>query len=514
MKKRKGSSERRMSEARGTVKLEPVNIPPSDPVGPPAQAENRWLGVGLFLSAGAFALLLITAARGDLWFDELWSLSAALGAPDAWSIFGMRHDNNHLLNTLWLRMCGDQHDFRIYRGLSILCGALALPLISWIAFRKWGTRAAILALWFFGLSYPIVLLASEARGYAGAVLCGLAVYGLLQSCGGRLTVGRVALFPLITAAGLGFHGTFAFMIPALGIANVVSSSRGGCFGPKRLSQSAQLFALPLLVTAVWYFSFWRLIEIGGGPKAHLLDVVGEAASFALGLPVSPVWGLVSLGIVIVLCGFGAWLFRGSPEADDVFFPLLIIAIPAGILLIQQPEYLHFRYFIVCVPFLYLLIAGLVECGWKAGPVWLRVVIGIALLGTASLQVARIANLVDVHRGTYRAALADIWQASGNGTITVASDYDQNSDIMVAFYSPAPRPDKKLQYVRGNENLVRDTDWFLFQTQDNRQVMEPRILAPSGSTYLLYRDYPFEGVSGWRWILYRRVSEKNQHVTKM
>lgn len=508
MKKRKGLSKRQSSEARGAVTQNAVDIPRSDPVDPPARSGSRWLVAGLFLSAGAYAFLLIAAARGDLWFDELWSLSAALGAPDAWSIFGMRHDNNHLLNTLWLRMCGDQNDFRVYRGLSILCGTLALPLIGWMAFRKWGTRAALLSLWLFALSYPIVLLASEARGYAGAVLCALGAYGLLQSSGGSLTLGRVALFPVITAAGLGFHGTFAFMIPALGIANLVSSARGGSFGPKRLSQSAQIFALPLVITAIWYFSFWQKIEIGGGPKAHLLDVVGEAASFALGLPVGPVWGPVSLGIVVALCGFGAWIFRGSPGADDVFFPVLIIAIPAGILLIQQPEYLHFRYFIVCVPFLYLLISRLVECGWKAGPVWLRVVLGIALLGTASLQVARIAHLVDVHRGTYRTALADIWQASGNGTITVSSDYDQNNDIMVAFYSPPPQPNKKLQYVRDNEDLTNDTDWFLFQTQDNRQPMEPRLLTPSRTAYSLYRNYPFEGVSGWRWILYRRVSEKN------
>ena len=53
----------------------------------------------LVLSAG----LRLLAARGDLWLDELWSLSFArqMTSPlDVWT--AIHHDNNHPLNTLYL----------------------------------------------------------------------------------------------------------------------------------------------------------------------------------------------------------------------------------------------------------------------------------------------------------------------------------------------------------------------------------------------------------------------------
>ncbi|HEY1302347.1 MAG TPA: hypothetical protein VGF24_02280, partial [Vicinamibacterales bacterium] len=47
--------------------------------------------------------LRVIAARGDLWLDELWSLSFArqLDSPlQIWT--SIHHDNNHPLNTLYL----------------------------------------------------------------------------------------------------------------------------------------------------------------------------------------------------------------------------------------------------------------------------------------------------------------------------------------------------------------------------------------------------------------------------
>ena len=59
----------------------------------------------LLVIAGCAAILRLAAAANDLWFDEIWSLwLIASEAQAPWDLFrgGMRHDNNHLLNSLYL----------------------------------------------------------------------------------------------------------------------------------------------------------------------------------------------------------------------------------------------------------------------------------------------------------------------------------------------------------------------------------------------------------------------------
>ena len=61
------------------------------------------LGAPLVVAAG---LVRLAAASNEFWLDEVWSLFIALDAKSAWRLFTVRHDNNHILNTLYLRAIG------------------------------------------------------------------------------------------------------------------------------------------------------------------------------------------------------------------------------------------------------------------------------------------------------------------------------------------------------------------------------------------------------------------------
>ena len=78
--------------------------------------------------------LRLLAARGDLWLDELWSLSFArqMTSPlDVWT--AIHHDNNHPLNTLYLfvvvHLVGAHASPMLFRLLSLVSGAAMLVVL-------------------------------------------------------------------------------------------------------------------------------------------------------------------------------------------------------------------------------------------------------------------------------------------------------------------------------------------------------------------------------------------------
>ncbi|NJL58470.1 MAG: hypothetical protein HC887_01260 [Desulfobacteraceae bacterium] len=122
---------------------------------------------GVFLLSSA---LIISAARGDLWLDEIWSLSFALTSHSLTDIFTQfRHDNNHVLNTLFLYCIGEQKMLWVYRLFSVVSGIGSVFLGAYIAKKNWGYPEALCSAVLIGTSYPLVIYYSEARGYAPAI---------------------------------------------------------------------------------------------------------------------------------------------------------------------------------------------------------------------------------------------------------------------------------------------------------------------------------------------------------
>ena len=86
------------------------------------------------LAAAAIILLatsvFVICARGELWFDEVLSLQWAKNASTPWQLLtDYRHDNNHLLNSLWLWLVGIKAPELVLRALAVASGAATLVLI-------------------------------------------------------------------------------------------------------------------------------------------------------------------------------------------------------------------------------------------------------------------------------------------------------------------------------------------------------------------------------------------------
>ena len=92
--------------------------------------QRPWRFLTLLAGVTAGAVLRVWAACDDFWLDEIMSLGLAQGISHSWEILTLHHDNNHILNTLYLFLIGQQQNWVWYRILSVVTGT-AFAVVSW-----------------------------------------------------------------------------------------------------------------------------------------------------------------------------------------------------------------------------------------------------------------------------------------------------------------------------------------------------------------------------------------------
>ncbi|HWQ10900.1 MAG TPA: hypothetical protein VN436_17385 [Holophaga sp.] len=456
-----------------------------------------WLG-GLVALSG---LLILVSARGDLWLDEIWSLAFARAVRSAGEILLLRHDNNHPLNTLFLFLLRRQEAPLAFRALSMASGIGSLLLIAHLALRKWGRAEALLAVALAGTSFPLMLYFSEARGYAPAILCALgACAASLAHAEAPEWKPRLAYW-LLSCLGVLAHATFVLVPLSLLAVDLVAWARRPL--PAGVRRLAALHGPPLAAFAGWYAFFLRRMELGGGPVLSRWDVVGQVCAWLFGLEGLPHGHGLSILLACLVLLAGTLCLRREGDPAWAFFPAALLVLPAAMVAAARPEYLYFRYFIVCFPFFHLLLARLACVLFRRAPARWRWAVPLGIAGILAAQAPHLAALVRSGRGSYSAALEAIGAGSPQGQGGVGSDHDFRNGVLVDFYARRIPGGDRLTYVPASSWQVRPPDWFLLHSQDPAFHPPRRIGVAGAGTFRFAVAYPFSGVSGWSWAVYRR-----------
>lgn len=456
------------------------------------------------------AVLLLAAARGDLWLDEIWSLTFAHAARSPADVFlKLHHDNNHPLNTLFLYSLGRQDSLYVYRLLAVVSGIGSVLLLGAIAGKEWGTPQALCVIALAGTSYPLVLYFSEARGYAPAIFFGLASYALLRHDPGSWHWGKAVLFSATSVLGMLSHATFVMLSAAFVVQSVVQEARTGAPPGRVAGRILAQHAPPLLFFAGWYVFFLRDMVIGGGPVYGTWTVLGRASALLLGLPDQPALRVLALLLVVLLVVLGAVTLRRRGDAQWAFFPAALIAAPAAFLFLARPTYLYSRYFLVGFPFFLLLLSHLTYEAYRRLTKpwsWLPAAsILVLLLG----QAPRDYLLLTIGRGSYSAALEYIATHSPEKIVLLGGDDDFASSMVIGFYAPRVAGGQRLRYVQKADWTRASPHWILTYSQDLSFEPPAQMVMRGGKErqligdYRLVREYRYSGNSGWSWFLFRR-----------
>lgn len=455
-----------------------------------------------------FGSLRFLSGLDDFYIDEIWSFFFARQMDSLGDAFTLTHDNNHIINTLYLYLIGGEPffiagmpSFIPHRLLSVITGTISLWLIWKIAIKK-GRAEAFTAIILAGLSYPLITYASEARGYGPEIMFALASFLLALEYHSGKGLPAAVLFWFSAVLAFLSHSSFIYIYVAILIWSALEEAkkRGVSGGVKRL---ALLHAVPSVSLALYYLFFLKGLVYGGGETGEAWKEVLLTASMAFGLHSGGWAGYLFLALALILTAAGLLAVRKKSSLEPVFFVAAIYAVPALIIVILKPEFLYFRYFLVCFPFFYLLSAYALA-GLYRRAVWGKAVVLAAIFLYGVLNIWNTADLIRLGRGSYAEAFDYMAKSTPGAEIAVGSDHDFRNKLVLGFYSGFFR-EKKLVYLDAEARRNVVPDWMIRHSVD-RGYRPPEYLFESGERFTLQRSYGFAGVSGWSWFVYKKDTE--------
>ena len=460
-------------------------------------------GVAIVLAG---TVLRITAARDCFWLDEIWSYFIALRADHILEIFTKFNivDNNHHLNTLFMYLTGETRNWVWYRVPSIITGSLLLVLI-WRAAAAQSTVAGLLALVLAAASYPLILYSSEARGYAPALFFIMASFFLMQQYWDRKNIPTLLLFWLTTTLGLLANLSVAFTWFAI----IIWSSLLGWNQTRSLRITiTELIKCHSVPFFLWLFLVRSYITIntplnnlGTRSPELIVEFLATTGTALTGAPQQAYLFLTITALALILFIFGYRdLYRKS--ATTAIFFLTAACLPP-LLCILGRESLHFRFSLAAFPFVYIIMAhGLAVCLKNKGIP--RIICCLFCICFLFGNTIRIYSLIHVGRGEYLKGIRYMAEQSQGRQIVVASDNDFRNKMVLDFYARFLPKDKQLVYIHLEKWLVYGSDWLILHDQQVNAVPKP-FYRYGTHMYRLKQTFPYGGVSGWNWFLYRNMA---------
>lgn len=489
----------------------PSTLPPGDFEGVDPRRVLAYAVVIAFL-AGAVRWV---AAGDDFWQDEIWSWIRSVKTPSATELLFVNDENNHILNSWFLVWLGPNRDWFDYRLPNVIAGTGSVLLAGWIN-RRHGSAAVLSGMALLGGSYLMVHYSSEARGYGLVVFFALAAYALLEATLERPSFWLDLAFGAACILGVLSQAVFVYAFAAL-LAwatlrrrhEIRFRSRGEAPADAGSASAAPhlwrwhtalRFGLPILFMAWLYWVNLRIRLNAGGPVLPLFGVVSQTLALTVGGPWEG-WGTVASAVALAgVLAAAVWRLFRTGDDTWAFYASVLFVMPVGLLLATMRDEIYPRYFVVSMAFACVLLGRVFAVCWskdRATRIAAVLLLAAALVGDGR----HVARLVQVGRGRYFAALDDVVAATKGHEVRIGSDFDFRNRMLVGFY--ARMLTKPVIYYDKKDWPDEGPEWYLAHDLDPDGRFLPEVTV-SGHTYALQHEYPYAGLSGWRWGVYRRL----------
>jgi hypothetical protein len=469
-------------------------------VEPRLRTTLRWAILAGVVIAGG--VIRWRAAQGDLWFDEIWSMLLTTRAHSVSGVLtDIHHANNHYLNTAYLMLVGSAARPELYRLPAVLAGSAAIILMAFAA-ASWPAtprRGPFTTVWLGAGSFLLVQYTSEARGYGLALLFAMLCYMATARWLARPSWGAAAGFAVSAILGVLAHLTVAFVV-----AGCVGWILVDAWNRRAGQQPAVHWSLLLLVGPPAAFVVWlwasdlRFLDSGGGPAWSPPKVLRETLRYTFSVPAGPMEWLGA--VALAGAGWEAICLYRRNDARWMFLAMVFV-IPSAICVIVRPEIIGARYFLVCAPFLILVVAQSLARLSDHGIVG-RIAWGLALVAFTVGGVFSWGPLLRDGRGHYREAVEYMAAATAEPVLRVASDHDARNGLLLAYFAHGLPSGRRVDYVSHEDWAGRSFDWFIAHRMDDESPPPQMIDLPPGQ-FSVVQHFGHGGISGWSWFVYRR-----------
>jgi hypothetical protein len=466
--------------------------------------------VGLIALVAGISLRC-AAVTGELWLDELWSLLKVSDLSNPIDIVTkVKHDNNHILNSLWMWVWGSTQPSFVYRIPALACSLLLLVTL-YPRKRTTHPETAVMIVWLtlVAFSYPLTLYGTEARGYSLVVLCAaLAYLSLSKLLTNPFDLRAIAVFALCGIIGCLSHAIYVlFLAPAVAwLVWRVAVSR-----LKDNSRTLLWYGIvpPVSVALLLILTFYRGMEIGGAPLMPYLEVAASTISVSFGgETLSSVnvnvtgWSVFLALFVTITClvELVAWIRSGDPLAS---LAGLILVTPWLTVAVIQPHFILPRYFIIQVLFAYLVAARFLNRLARQGRVGAAVAT-MLVLAYAAGQLRHTLNLATMGRSHFVQIFEEIALRPTNEERTVGGDQDFQNGLRLAYARKVAQSTSSVTYVSKHENDPSPPRFVIRERLDAYEEFPQEWRSPRGTPYRAVRRYPAPQLNGSHVVVYERL----------
>ena len=457
-------------------------------------------------------LLRAAASTGDLGLDEAWSLRLVAQVHGLGEVFwGISHDNNHVLNSAWLYLLGQDRPVCLYRLPAVAFGTLTVPALARLCWRR-SPAAGVIAAVLGAVALPLVDFGSEARGYAGLVLATVlaldegdravdaAITGDRERC-------RRASWRLGAAVGFGAlcHLTMAFTAAVLGLATLARLAARTRRPWPTLAAATHIFWPSAVLVLPALAAFLTGILVRGR------FTIGDAAPFSLDALLHGYGGMMLLvsglsdeapailGVVGALALLAVTARHRLVAPRSVVLGITALAVmPGAIAAARLPNVGYCRYFSLCGLVLLVEMAEALGTVWIMGPAGRRRA-GAAILAMAAGSLVLDSLAIRTGRGGFGETLA-IMRAEGG--LRYATDHPVMADLLLggagrgSGVAPVAVPETAF--------CAAPPDWYIaVGTFDPLPDAAVTLGTGCRVTYTMRKPYRASPLSGTQSTLYRK-----------
>jgi len=469
---------------------------------PAVGAPRRLAPIFLLLIAAGLAVR-IAGATGEIWLDEIWSLRLIAQMKAGNVLPSLAIDNNHYLNTAYLALVGGDGEPLTLRAFSILLGTSMVAAAGWLQ-RDRGAFTVIATMALFAFTFPLVNVGSEARGYAGMLLCALLAIDAMERLADRPQGGELWL-AIVAVTGVLFHPLMLGFIASLGLWTIWDQAQAGA-GLRviyttvrdRFGWTVRLL-IPLVAIIGIAVHFGRSGYVLGGIVPFSPDLMAGGIArlyrFLLGLPDATPTALIIALVLAILCL--AVLLRRPNDSRLALYLIVIFGMPAAMAIARLPNTEIPRYYLLPGIVFLLLLSDLLGTLWARNS-QTRAAAIVALLAVLVGNALELRTFFELGRGDVTAMLNRI-VAEGPGPIT--SNTETRDRPVITYFLRRMKIDQP--YVSYAEVCKTPPRWML--TSDLSQSLPDHASIGSPDCdlrFLKVEHYTSWGLSGFPWTLYK------------
>lgn len=452
-----------------------------------------WLLASLLLGGVA---LRVALGFESFWLDEAWSHGFSSRVGSALEIFEIRHDNNHLLNTLYLYavrdLVGSGH-WIFYRVPALLAGCLSL-FVLWRLASRWSRSEALLVLILAATSFPLASASAQARGYSLAILCSILYAGLAQwrSAKGE---GRVSLgLGMLAVVGLLSHVTFVYTWLAVVAWCALRDD------PRRLLLR---HAAPFVCIVALYGGFYFGVEVGGGPSYDRFVTIRQAISQTMALPRRGLLTWVATAIAALLIVRALVLLAQRRDPRGIFFAVALGIAPGLVIAVADPRLFYARYLLSVFPWFYWLVAIVLADELARGGARRLLAAGLLVFFALS-NLWHVGSVLAEGRDDYVRTLAYIDAQTEGPRLEIGSDHDFRNATVLRFYADRVPSERPVVYLKQSQWPKQGPEWYLRHDWKAGHDPDRRVSLGPGLRYERVASFEHGPGDGFQWFVYRRI----------